>query len=304
MERVGPSDRGPVRARGYRVIGADYFRTLGLSMRRGREFAALEESSSSVPAVALIDEALARELFGSVEPVGQMIRVARDPSDPRSVAGEPMEIVGIAPPLREEMLQPAPVSHVYVSSGRDIRAGMYVQVRLADGVDARAALDGLRTQIREVNAAMPILRLTSMQAFHDSSLELWALKATAYAFTLLGVLATLLAAVGVYGVRAYTVALRTREFGIRMALGASPRRVLGLVLRDGAVLTAVGLALGLPLGLLVSLGLRSVFVDVGGIDLVVLASSMVVLAIAATLAGAVPARRATRIEPVKALSAE
>jgi ABC-type antimicrobial peptide transport system permease subunit len=181
---------------------------------------------------------------------------------------------------------------------------MYVQVRLADGVDERAALDGLRAQIREVNAAMPILRLTSMQAFHDSSLELWALKATAYAFTLLGVLAMLLAAVGVYGVRAYTVALRTREFGIRMALGASPGRVLGLVLRDGAVLTAVGLALGLPLGLLVSLGLRSVFVDVGGIDLVVLAFSMLVLAIAATLAGAVPARRATRIEPVKALSAE
>jgi predicted permease len=304
MERIGPSDRGPARVRGYRVIGADYFRMLGLSMRRGREFTALEESSSGAPAVALIDEALARELFEGVDPIGQMIRVARDPRDHESVAGEPMEIVGIAPPLREEMLQRAPVSHVYVPSGRDVRSGMYVQVRLARGADARAALDGLRVQIREVNAAMPILRLTSMQAFHDSSLELWALKATAYAFTLLGALAMLLAAVGVYGVRAYTVALRTREFGIRMALGASPGRVLGLVLRDGAVLTAVGLALGLPLGLVVSLGLRSVFVDVGGIDLVVLAASMLVLAVAATLAGAVPARRATRIEPVKALSAE
>jgi ABC-type antimicrobial peptide transport system permease subunit len=89
-----------------------------------------------------------------------------------------------------------------------------------------------------------------------------------------------------------------------MALGASPRRVLGLVLRDGATLTTVGLALGLPLGLLVSLGLRSVFVDVGGIDAVVLAASMFVLAVAAILAGVIPARRATRIQPVKALSAE
>jgi predicted lysophospholipase L1 biosynthesis ABC-type transport system permease subunit len=254
--------------------------------------------------VAIIDEALGRELFAGVDPIGQMIRVARDTRDPASVAGQPMEIVGIAPPLREEMLQPEPVSHVYVPSGRDIRPGMYVQVRLANGADERIALDRLRTQIRQVNADVPILRLASMQAFHDTSLELWALKATAYAFSLLGALAMVLAAVGVYGVRAYTVALRTREFGIRMALGASPRRVLGLVLRDGAVLTAIGLGLGLPLGLLVSLGLRSVFVDVGGIDLVVLAVSMLVLAIAATLAGAVPARRATRIEPVKALSVE
>ena len=304
MERVGPSDRGPVRARSYRVVGADYFRMLGLSMRRGREFTAIEESSSAAPAVAIIDDVLARELFDGVDPIGQMIRVPRDPRDPGSVAGEPMEIVGIAPPLREEMLEPAPVSHVYVPSGRNIRSGMHVQLRLADGADERAALDGLRAHIHAVNAAIPILRLTSMQAFHDASLELWALRATAYAFTLLGALAMLLAAVGVYGVRAYTVALRTREFGIRMALGASPGRVLGLVLRDGAMLTAVGLAIGLPLGLLVSLGLRSVFVDVGGIDLVVLTAAMLVLAIAATLAGAVPARRATRIEPVKALSAE
>ena len=273
-------------------------------MRRGREFTAIEEASANAPAVAIIDEALAHELFAGVDPIGQLIRVARDVRDPASAAGEPMEIVGIAPPLREELLQPAPVSHVYVPSGRDIRPGMYVQLRLANGADERTAIDRLRTQIREVNANVPILRLASMQAFHDASLELWALKATAYAFSLLGALAMVLAAVGVYGVRAYTVALRTREFGIRMALGASPRRVLGLVLRDGAVLTAAGLGLGLPLGLLVSLGLRSVFVDVGGIDLVVLAVSMLVLAIAATLAGAVPARRATRIEPVKALSAE
>jgi hypothetical protein len=293
-----------MRARGYRVIGADYFRMLGLSMRRGREFTAIEESSADAPAVAIIDDALARDLFDSVDPIGQMIRLAADPRDPASVAGRPLEIVGIAPPIREEMLQPAPVSHVYVPSGRDVRSSMYVQVRLAEGADERAGLDGLRAHIREVNAAVPILRLTSMQAFHDSSLELWALKAVAYAFTLLGVLAMLLAAVGVYGVRAYTVALRTREFGIRMALGASPRRVLGLVLRDGATLTTVGLALGLPLGLLVSLGLRSVFVDVGGIDAVVLAASMFVLAVAATLAGVIPARRATRIQPVKALSAE
>ena len=81
-------------------------------MRRGREFTAIEESSSAAPAVALIDEALARELFDGVDPIGQMILFARDSGDPGVLAGEPMEIVGIAPPMREEMLQPAPVARV------------------------------------------------------------------------------------------------------------------------------------------------------------------------------------------------
>ena len=307
MERVGPGGPGAVRARSFRVIGANYFKTLGLGLKTGREFSAAEETSAGAPQVAIIDELMARELFGSAGAagaLGQMIRVARDENDPASSPGAPMEIVGIAPPLREELLQDGPVPHVYVPAGRHMRSTMFVQVRLAPGVNEQAALDELRRTLRRVSPELPILSITSMQAFHDTNIELWALQAGAYAFAGIGVLAMLLATVGVYGVRAYMVALRTREIGIRMALGATPRGVLGLVLREGAWLTGAGLAIGVPLGLMASVALRSVFVGIGGVDLVALIVSTSVLGAAATLAGAVPARRATRVQPVKALAAD
>src|SRR6185503_13663947 len=124
------------------------------------------------------------------------------------------------------------------------------------------------------------------------------------AFSALGLMAMLIASIGVYGVRAYMVAQRTREIGIRIALGATSREVMRLILKDGAFLTFGGLAIGIPIALLVSIALRSVFVDVGGIDVVVLLTSAVVLTAAVTLAGAIPARRATRVEPLTALRTE
>jgi hypothetical protein len=304
VERVAADEGEPVNARGYRVIGADYFKMLGLRMLRGREFTAAEEASADAPGVAIVDEAFARRLFGDGNPLGQMIRMARDRSNPGSVAGAPLEIVGVAPPLRTELLDHPPVPHLFVPFGRYYRSGMFVQVRLAQGVDEREAGDALRRIVREVDPRLPVLTLSSMQAFHDHSIELWLLSVGASMFAGLGALALLLAAIGVYGVRAYLVAQRTREFGIRMALGADPRDVLRLVLKDGLRLAAGGIALGVPLAALVSIGLRSVFVEIGGFDVVVLITATVVLAAAVTIAGAVPARRATRVDPVRALSTD
>jgi putative ABC transport system permease protein len=117
-------------------------------------------------------------------------------------------------------------------------------------------------------------------------------------------LALLLAVVGVYGVKSYVVSQRTREIGIRMALGASPRDVLGLVLRDGMYLTGIGVVIGLPLAVLVSIAFTKVFVDIGGFDPGVITLATVVLAVAATAASAVPARRATKVQPLEALQSE
>jgi putative ABC transport system permease protein len=231
-----------------------------------------------------------------------MIRVP--PTAAGSVPGEPMEIVGIAPPLREELLDRAPVPHVFVPSGRNYRAGMFAIVRMTTAGDDLATLDVLRKTIRSADASLPIVSLSTMKAFHTGSLELWALQAGGWLFTVLGVVALLLAVIGVYGVKSFVVSQRTREIGIRMALGASSRDVLGLVLRDGFRLTALGVAIGVPLAMLVSLAFTQVFVEIGGLDTGVIGAATIVLIVAATIASGVPARRATRVEPLTALRTE
>jgi len=301
FEVVGDSTRQPVRARANRVIGADYFQALGLRMIRGREFTRAEESSVSAPRIAIVDEKFAAELFAGQDPIGQMIRAASDDSSAR---GEPMEIVGVAPPLREELLDRGPVPHVFVPSGRNYRAAMFAIVRMKAADDPFATLEAIRQTIRSTDAGLPVVSLSTMAAFHSGSLELWALRAGGWLFTVLGFLALLLAGVGVYGVRSYVVSQRTREIGIRMALGASARDVLGLILRDGFRLTAVGIAIGVPLAMLVSLAFTQVFVDIGGLDAGVMAVATVVLVVAATIASGVPARRATKVQPLTALRAE
>jgi predicted permease len=310
-ELVGGASSEPVRARTYRVIGADYFSALGLPMIRGREFTRAEEDSASAPRVAMVDEAFARRMFGDADPIGQMIRTARRPDDPESRPREPLQIVGIAPPMREELLDREPASHVYVPFGRNYGAGMHLHVKFAAASGARAtaseelsALDTLRRTIRGVDDRLPVLALSTMQAFHDKSLELFALKTGARLFTSLGVLALLLAVVGVYGVKSFVVAQRTREIGIRMALGATASDVLRLMMRDGFFLTGTGIALGLPLALLVSLAFASVFVEIGGLDTLVVGTATAVLAGAAGVATFVPARRATRVQPLEALQEE
>jgi ABC-type antimicrobial peptide transport system permease subunit len=242
-------------------------------------------------------------LFGAEEPIGQMIRIVTE-GDGSVAREEPMQIVGIAPPLREELLDKQPVPHVYVPIGRNYQAGMFAVVRMAGAGQELTTLDNVRKTIRGVDPELPIVSISTMKAFHSGSVELWALKAGAWLFTVLGGLAAGLAVVGVYGVKSYVVSQRTREIGIRMALGASPRDVLGLMLRDGFQLTGLGIAIGVPLAVLVSIGFTKVFVEIGGFDATVIAIATTVLAVAATVASGVPARRAARIEPLNALRIE
>src|SRR5690606_14773304 len=125
-----------------------------------------------------------------------------------------------------------------------------------------------------------------------AGIELWMLRTASWLFSLLGGVALLLAVVGVYGVKSYVVAQRTREIGIRMALGADPRAVVRMMLADGLLLTAAGVALGVPLAIGASMALASVFAGLGGVDPWVVAPATAALAIAAAIATAVPSRRA------------
>jgi ABC-type antimicrobial peptide transport system permease subunit len=133
---------------------------------------------------------------------------------------------------------------------------------------------------------------------------LWVVRSGGRAFLAIGLLALLLAVVGLYGVKSYIVSQRTREIGIRMALGARPGDVLGMVMREGAALSAVGVALGLPLAALLGFALSSLLYDVKPLDPVVFVSAPAFLAVAALAATWLPARRATRVTPLTALRTE
>jgi len=304
VERVGAAaGTQPVSAT-YRIIGADYFRTLNLPMIRGREFTAAEEDSDQAPRVAIVDGALARRLFGSEDPVGQMIRFGEQPGAVKRENTTPIEVVGVAAPIRDDLFEREVRPTVYVAAGRNYRSTTHIHVRVASAAGQPAVLDAIRRELRAVDARLPIVQVTTMQSLHDGSLSLWAVRAGGRMFLLFGVLALLLAVVGLYGVKSYVVAQRTREIGIRMALGASPAEVLGMILREGALLSAVGVALGLPLAVLMGRAFASVLFDVKPLDPVVFTVAPAVLALAAFAATLIPARRATRVNPLTALRGE
>jgi predicted permease len=290
----------------YMIVGADYFRTLGLRMLRGREFTPQEEDSAAAPRVAIINEPLARRLFPNEDPLGQTIRLTPRGGAPAGDDNEPMQVVGIAPGLRSDLFDRVAVPQIYVPAGRHFRTGMHLHLRVARGSgDAEvAALAALRQELRAVDDRLPVLTLSTMQQFHDRSLGLWGVRMGGRLLTIFGALALMLAVVGVYGVKSYVVSQRTREIGIRMALGAPSSSVRWLVLRDGVWLTAAGLAAGLPLAALIATTLGGLLYEVSAFDPLVFTAAPAVLAAAALAACYLPARRATRIAPLIALRAD
>jgi len=308
VEAVGAGTANPPRrSPTYRIIGATYFRGLGLGMVRGREFTVEEEESVNAPRVAIVDQLLAQQLFPDQDPLGQMIRVVRRDREAGSGNdGEPMEIVGIAQGVRDTLFDRAPAPHLYVPLGRHYRASLYMHVRTQDPAAAVEAnvLRGIRRELTNLDARLPVLDLMSMRRFHDRSLEVWIVRAGGGLVISLGGVALLLAIAGVYGVKSYVVSQRTREIGIRVAVGARPGDVLWMVLRDGLMLAGVGIAVGLVLAALAGLALSRLLYQVSPLDPVVFVVAPATLGAAAVVASWLPARRAMRVTPVIALRTE
>ena len=327
--RPGPDDKPATAAEGlafsayFNSVGADYFRTVGLPLLRGRSFTTAEATSVNAPAVAIIDEALAKKLWPEGDALGQRIQYAKasapvaasggskgvsmsaDADNPMK-ANDTIEIIGIVPNTRTSLFQKEPGTALYLPFAHGFQSNVFFHVKFAS-LDSRqevAAADLIRRTTREVDATLPILTLRTFAQHLDADISLWIVRAGAALFSVFGALALGLAVVGVYGVKAYAVARRTREIGIRMALGAEPSTVLWMILRESALMLASGIAIGLLLAFATGKLVSGLLYEVGSLDPVAFTVAPLVLAAAALLACYLPARRATRISPITALRTE
>ncbi len=250
--------------------------------------------------MAIIDEPAARRLFGDEDPVGHAVQFAKDAATGKTT----YTIVGVVTGVRHDLVDRTPVAHVYLPTGQHYRGHVYMHVRLAgEGVET-AMFGALREAIRAADPRLPVLQMLTLRQQRDRNLMLWAVNSGARLFSVFAAVALLLAIIGVYGVKSYVVSRRTREIGIRMALGATRSSVLWLVLREGLTLTLAGIGVGLLLAWGVARALSGLLYEVSALDPLVFAVAPVVLAASAMAASYVPALRATRVLPLTALRTE
>ncbi|MBE7210445.1 MAG: ABC transporter permease [Gluconacetobacter diazotrophicus] len=283
----------------FEQITPDYFKALGVPLLNGREFA--PEDRLGQQKAVIIDELVAKRLFPGRDPVGQYL----DDNQTLDKNPPPLRIVGVVPHLRLDAPgakgMTVTLGEMYTCALQRPPRAVTVAVRVAGGDPLRLS-EGVRQIVLGLDPELPVAEITTMQNEVAASLAPQRLT-----MSLLGVFALValgLATVGLYGVMALSVTQRTRELGIRLALGAQRGAVLALVLRQGATLVAVGLGIGVVAALALGQVLARVLYGVGGSDLLTLGAVCMVLAAAALLACWLPARRATRLDPMVALRDE
>jgi len=274
-------------------VGPGFFATLGITQVAGRDFT--EADAAGAPRVAVVNETFARYFFGDKDPLGRRFGLGR-----RAETFD-FTIVGLVRDGKAASLREKPLRFVYVPYTQDERVGgMTYYVRST--LDPGSLAGRLRKRVAGIDPTLPVTDLKTMQAqIHESLFVDRLVAALSAAF---GVVAMALAAIGLYGVMSYAVALRTREIGIRVALGAERRAVLLMVLKEVAFLTAIGVAIGLPGGYGLGRLVESQLFGIQARDPLTFAVATLTLVAAALLAGYLPAARATRVDPVIALRYE
>ena len=271
-------------------VGLDYFRAIGIPFVRGRDFN--DRDTTSSPGVIIVNETLARRLAPDGNAVGKRLRMDSQ--------GDYFEVVGVVRDIKYRRLAEKPLFFGYRPLSQDYRSAMTLHVRTT--ADPLAAINQVRAEVRALDSDLPLTNVETMQ--EHMRLPLAPAKLLALLSSALGVLALLLAAIGLYGVMSYIVGSRTHELGIRMALGAQTSGVRGLVIGQGMRLALTGIALGLIVAFALTRVLESVLYGVSATDPVTFIGFAVVLLAVALLACYIPARRATKVDPLVALRYE
>ncbi|MEP6821890.1 MAG: ABC transporter permease [Chthoniobacterales bacterium] len=285
------------------IVSPDYFRVLGMPILRGRAFGPEDVMEKGRSRSVIIDETLARKFFPNEDPIGRQI----DDNQTFDKEPPPLTIVGVVPRTRneavgEQNLEMLKFHHMYFAASQYATTGNMLVLRVKAGVDPLSLVPAIRREVQALDRAQPLGTVATMEENIGGSLATRRLT-----MVLLGSfagLALMLASLGLYGVMALSVTQRTRELGIRMALGAARADVFRLVLGQGVLLVGIGLVVGLLGALASGRALASVLYGVGSVDIVALFLALVSLATVAMLACFVPARRATQVDPMVALRDE
>ena len=271
------------------VVDLNYFNTMGIPIIAGRDFNAKDREAS--PLVVIVNEEVARRYYGG-NAVGKRLRMGSD--------APPTEIVGVARTARYRNLREQPLPFIYIPLGQEYQPGMTLMVRTAS--TPTALVGPLRNELRALNKDVPVYSIQMMEERIGGQLA--ADRMIAVLLSIFGASALLLAAIGIYGVMGYSVARRTHEIGVRIALGAERRDILTLIIGQGIVLVLIGAGLGLVLALALTRVVKSLLFDISATDPLTFAAVVLVLVGVALLACYLPARRATKVNPLVALRYE
>ena len=291
------------------IVSDDYFKLMKLPIIRGRAFGPEDVPDKNRSRSVIIDETFAQKYFPGRDPIGLHIDDnQREDSDNPRIASKypPLTIVGVVPRTRneapgEDNVEKLGFVHMYFSSEQNPSSNYLLMLRVTNG-DPKKLVSLIRREVQSIDPTQPIGAISTMEENIAASLSTRRLT-----MTLLGTfagLALLLASIGLYGVMALSVTQRTRELGIRLALGAQRADVFRLVLSQGMILVCVGLILGLLAALGTGRGLQSLLYGVGSLDATALSFALFALAIVALIACWLPAQRATRVDPIVALRSE
>ncbi len=296
---------------GANIVGAAYFHTLGVPLLAGREFTRAEAEATNSPPVVILSRRLAEQLWPGENSLGRRVQFTA-PGDPQNSlatgAAETRrlvyEVVGVAPNLRRSLSADEEQAFVYLPFGRHFQKAAHLHIRPVSGADMIPLMADSRGLVQSVDPDLPVLALKSLRTHFEGSFYVWIVRVGAVLFGGFGAVALFLSVIGVYGVKAYAVARRTREIGIRIALGAERGTVVRMILREDAVLTAVGLGLGLMLALGAAAAISGFLFEVPRFDPGIFAIGLGLLTVAALVAGWLPARRAARVDPLVSLRSE
>jgi putative ABC transport system permease protein len=285
---VPPSGEYP-RARYYNV-GPDYFHTMQIPLLEGREFS--DADHQSAPAVALINQTMARRFFADENPVGKRFLLPRE--------RDAVQIVGVVGDVQRRDVGATVEPEVYWPYMQRPRWATYFAIRLSN--DSTGIIAAVRQQVAAADPQVIIANVETMD-----QLVAYSLKPPRFNLLLLGIFAStalFLASIGLYGVISYSVTQRTREIGIRMALGAQPRKIFRFVIGQGLLLTLIGIVIGTGAALAATRLLSGMLFGVSATDPLTIAGISLLLAVVALLACWIPARRATKVDPIIALHHE